>query len=86
MYGQEEDKTLSKSGERVRRISEKVIAILVIVIAVVLVCIFLLLSVIKLVKSTNKDIVAKLSMKTKVKDIESETCLEIKASDENKKQ
>ena len=75
-----------KSREGVKNISDKITAILVIVIAVVLVCIVLLLSVIRLVKSTNRDIVAKLSMKTKVKDIMSETSLEIKALDKQKKQ
>jgi hypothetical protein len=40
----------------------------------------------KLAKITNKDALAKLSTKMKAKDIVSETSLEIKASDENRKQ
>ncbi len=51
-----------------------------------IVCIFLSLGVVKLVKITNRYILAKISMKTKVKDILSEIRLEIKSSDKNKKQ
>lgn len=74
-----------KSGGEVELINERLITILVIVIAVVLVCLVLILSVIKLVGSTNKDIVAKFNMKTSVNDIMSETNLEIKALDKKEK-
>lgn len=75
-----------KSREEVEGISDGITAILIIVSAVVLVCIALLLSVIKLVNNTNKDIVAKLSLKTEVKDAVSETSFQIKASDKKEKQ